>query len=90
MQCQEIKQGRQELEAIIGRTLKTFSYPFGKSEDFSSDTVEAVKEAGFIAACSTSPGRVSRGADLYRLPRYAVGDWTAEIFQKRIIEFFQK
>jgi peptidoglycan/xylan/chitin deacetylase (PgdA/CDA1 family) len=83
-------QGRKDLESIIGKPVNTFSYPFGGQDDFSTDTVNAVKKAGFMAACSTQHTRVVRGADVYRLPRYWVGDWGIDEFQKQLSEFFQR
>jgi peptidoglycan/xylan/chitin deacetylase (PgdA/CDA1 family) len=90
LQYQEIVQDRQALETTTGKPLKTFSYPFGGPDDFSQDTVRIVQEAGYQAACSTQHSRVIRGANIYRLPRYWVGDWNAEIFQLEMAEFFQR
>jgi peptidoglycan/xylan/chitin deacetylase (PgdA/CDA1 family) len=90
LQYQEITQDHTELERITGKPVKTFSYPFGTSSDFSADTVKVVQEAGIKAACSTQHTRVVRGADTYRLPRYWVGDWDVEVFKQEITGFFQR
>lgn len=90
LQYREIMQGRQELQTITGKAPQTFSYPFGGLDDFSVETVDIVRKAGFKAACSTQPTRVMRCNDIYRLPRYWVGDWEAGTFQKQIAEFFQR
>jgi peptidoglycan/xylan/chitin deacetylase (PgdA/CDA1 family) len=89
-QYYEIMQDHEQLEKITGKPVKTFSYPFGGRDDFSVDTVKIVKGAGFKAACSTPHTRVVRDADIYRLPRYWVGDWDINEFQIQIAEYFQR
>lgn len=86
----EIIQDREKLERITGKPVKTFSYPFGEMNDYSADTVKILQEAGFQTAYSTQHTRVVCGADIFRLPRYWVGDWDATEFHSQITGFFQK
>jgi peptidoglycan/xylan/chitin deacetylase (PgdA/CDA1 family) len=90
LQVQEILQGRDELETVIGKRVKTFSYPFGGQMDFSAETVDIVKKAGFEAACSTQYARVTRRTEIHALPRFWVGDWGIKDFEFQIAKFFQK
>jgi peptidoglycan/xylan/chitin deacetylase (PgdA/CDA1 family) len=89
MQYQEIVQDRQELEKITGKPVLTFSYPFGRPDDFLPETVEIVQAAGFEAACSTEHARVMHGNDIYRLPRYGVGDWDLNTLRNELAGFFK-
>lgn len=54
-----------------------FAYPFGGPEDTTPQAQDAVRRAGFTAACTTSPGVVRRGGDAMLLPRIWVHDETA-------------
>lgn len=80
----EIVGGRERLEAIVRKPVLTFAYPHGQDTDFTNETVEIVKTAGFHVACTTIPGAVERGADLFRLRRYYAGNWDPETFKKNL------
>jgi hypothetical protein len=80
----EIIGGREMLAAIIGKPVLTFAYPHGQNKDFTDETVEIVKAAGFHVACTTIPGAVERRADLFRLRRHYVGNWDAATFKKNL------
>lgn len=90
LQYQEIMQGCDELTAITGLPVNTFSYPFGEDEDYSLDTLEIMRSIGFSAACTTHPARVVPGVDLLRLPRFAVGDWDLGVFRQELERYFNK
>ncbi len=67
----EILAGRQALETITGCAVTLFAYPNGKpGRDYGPRDVTLVREAGFKAAFSTSPGVCSPDSDLFQLPRY--------------------
>jgi peptidoglycan/xylan/chitin deacetylase (PgdA/CDA1 family) len=74
-QLQTIEASRKGLEQTLDRSVTHFAYPFGGSDDFDGDTVEAVRAAGFETACTTLPGSAGPSADPYRLPRRLVMDW---------------
>lgn len=61
---QELAQGKQELEAVLGRPVEVAAYPYGRTND---ETVRAARDAGFRAAC----GATARGSwsDPHFLPR---------------------
>ena len=69
-QRDEIAVCKQDIEAIIERSSISFSYPFGKQEHFSTQTVDAVRSAGFRYACTNVPGLVRDSTDRLRLPRF--------------------
>lgn len=65
----ELRRGKESLEAIVRRPVETAAYPFGYAND---ETAAACRDAGFAAACVT----VGEGSwdDPYRLPRQAMGN----------------
>jgi peptidoglycan/xylan/chitin deacetylase (PgdA/CDA1 family) len=83
-QRSEIAGSREMLEAIIRKPVQTFAYPHGQEEDFTKETAEIVKAAGFRVACTTIPGAVEGSPDLFRLPRHYVGNWDQETFRKNL------
>lgn len=87
-QYQEITSSRQQLEAITGKPVLAFAYPYGGSQDFTDETVEIVEAAGFEAACTTAPGVVGTGSAPLRLPRCWVGNWDLAQFTKNLEWYF--
>jgi peptidoglycan/xylan/chitin deacetylase (PgdA/CDA1 family) len=83
-QRNEIVSSKECLEAIAGRPITTFAYPYGTRADYSQDTAKLVREAGFALACSNYPEAVTRTADVYQLPRFVVRNWTAERFARTL------
>ena len=65
----EVKESKQALEEIIGRDLDFISYPYGAFDD---RVIDAVKESGYKAACTTSLGRSSPDWNIYALKRCRV------------------
>lgn len=57
VQRREIKGNRQELESVTGVTARAFAYPNGRPGiDYSEESIQLVKEAGYEVAFSTRPG----------------------------------
>jgi peptidoglycan/xylan/chitin deacetylase (PgdA/CDA1 family) len=80
----EIAGSRERLEAIIQKPVLAFAYPYGQSKDFTDETVEIVKTAGFHVACTAISGAVEHGDDLFQLRRHYVGNWTPETFKRNL------
>lgn len=80
-QRREIGRSKAQLEAMIGRPVLNFAYPFG---DQSPETAALVRDAGFHSSCTTATGAVRAGVDLFALPRIGVGDWDGETFAKTL------
>ncbi len=76
----EIRHGKATLESKLGRPVTSFAYPFGRPEDFTSETVDDVHDAGFAAACVNFEGTIVRSSDPLQLPRLFVKDWDGERF----------
>jgi peptidoglycan/xylan/chitin deacetylase (PgdA/CDA1 family) len=79
-QRHEIEGGKTDLESLLRRPVTTFAYPFGRPGDYTSETVNAVREAGFVGACSNVPGLVTETSDPFQLPRLFVQDWDGDTF----------
>jgi peptidoglycan/xylan/chitin deacetylase (PgdA/CDA1 family) len=75
----EIMQSKAQLEALTGRAVTSFAYPFGNQ---GAETAALVREAGFRAACTTEAAAVHAAADPFQLPRLAVGDWDEATFAR--------
>jgi peptidoglycan/xylan/chitin deacetylase (PgdA/CDA1 family) len=87
-QYDEIVGSQKKLESMLGRSVNTFAYPYGSAGDFTSQTLEIARQAGFKAACTTVSGTVTEGHDLMALPRRWVGDWDLTTFERQLDAFF--
>lgn len=69
----EIQNGKNELESIIGKPLKYFAYPSGRiAKDYDQNHVKMVKDAGFLAAVTTNDGVVNNASESFELPRVSI------------------
>ena len=70
---QQIVECKHELQAMIDKEVRFFAYPNGRSEkDYLNEHVNAVKEAGYVAALTTNDGYINHDANMYELPRVSV------------------
>jgi peptidoglycan/xylan/chitin deacetylase (PgdA/CDA1 family) len=65
----EVVDGKARLEALLGRPVTLFAYPFGA---VSGEAVAAAGAAGFAGAATCEPALVRPGCDPLRLPRLPV------------------
>jgi peptidoglycan/xylan/chitin deacetylase (PgdA/CDA1 family) len=84
-QLREIVEAKEALEDRTRRLVSTFSYPFGR---FCDETHEAVRKAGFAAACTSRYGAVLRDTDPFAIPRLQVKDWDGNTFRRELINAF--
>jgi len=80
----EIENSKEMLSSLLGKTIRYFSYPYGR---LSQVTVDHVIEAGFEAALGTQLGFVRSGDDLFQLRRCTVHNWDHEIFKFELERF---
>ncbi len=65
----EIAESRATLRKMFGVPVEHFAYPFGQ---FAPDTIELVRQAGYVSAVTVAPGLARTAADRFRLPRLLV------------------
>jgi peptidoglycan/xylan/chitin deacetylase (PgdA/CDA1 family) len=88
---QEIADGKDALEAMIGAPVRLFAYPNGKpGQDYQAEHVAMVKQLGFEAAVSTSWGAARPGSDLFQLPRFTPWDRSRLRFTFRMMQNLSK
>ena len=80
-QFEEVHSARFLLEAVTGRPVTTFSYPFGAGGDFDKTTMRVLEKAGVTLGCANYPGVVTASSGPYRLPRFLVRDCDGEAFE---------
>lgn len=81
---QEIRQSRRDCEALLGRLIVGFAYPYG---DMSREVRNEVAESGFSWACSTEYGSVDpESVDRFALPRIAVGNWDRDALARVLVQ----
>jgi peptidoglycan/xylan/chitin deacetylase (PgdA/CDA1 family) len=83
----EIVDSRRELEASLGsRPIASFAYPFGKATDYTAETIQLLREAGFVRACANVAGAVTSATDPYQIPRLFVPDVDASGLSRLLAE----
>lgn len=88
VQHNEIFNSKRHLQVILNRPVNSFAYPYGSNSDMGDKTINLVKEAGYKLACSTDYAYITQKSDVFRLPRYPVGDWGMEEFAHHLKVFF--
>jgi peptidoglycan/xylan/chitin deacetylase (PgdA/CDA1 family) len=81
-QWEEIDGGRQQLEHVVGKPIRLFSYPYGGYDAFDEATHKLVRDAGYTSACTATGGLASVSDDPLQIPRNVVGDWDAPTFER--------
>jgi peptidoglycan/xylan/chitin deacetylase (PgdA/CDA1 family) len=77
----EIAESKAACEALIGKPVPGFAYPYG---DLDERVRSVVEEAGFAFACSTRSEPVTAKSDLLTLPRVVIGDWDGDAFEQAL------
>jgi peptidoglycan/xylan/chitin deacetylase (PgdA/CDA1 family) len=85
-QRQEIRESRNQLESIIQKPVRIFSYPFGTVDDFTTDTAKIVKEEGYEAGIANIQGSVVESINMYSIPRRLVRNWPELLFARWLKE----
>jgi len=81
---EEMREGRQRLESLLGEAIDLFAYPNGSpGKDFSLRHAQMARRQGFTAAVSTSAGAANQRTDVFQLPRFTPWDRTPLRFALR-------
>ncbi|MGH7571996.1 MAG: polysaccharide deacetylase family protein [Gemmatimonadota bacterium] len=83
-QRSEIQRSKTDLEGLVGRPVRSFSYPHGRS---SAETVEIVRDSGYECACTSRNDAVRQGSDPFDLPRFWVPDWDGARFSRWLLRW---
>lgn len=69
--AEEIFGSKQDLEALTGREIKHFAYPWGSLDDVSYRSIRMLKKAGYVSAVGTLPAALHGISTMsrYYLPR---------------------
>lgn len=71
----EMVDSRETLEGLLGQPVTTFAYPNGRpGEDYTSETVDIARRAGFEAAVTTSWAVARSDVDPFEIPRFTPWD----------------
>jgi peptidoglycan/xylan/chitin deacetylase (PgdA/CDA1 family) len=83
---EEIVAGKARLEAVLGEQIRLFAYPNGRpGVDYDARHTAMVREAGYVAAVTTSPGAARKSSDVFQLPRFTPWDRTPLRFGLRLV-----
>lgn len=83
---EEIKHGKDRLEALLGAPIQVFAYPNGRpSKDYGPEHVSMAAQCGFEAAVSTRPAAADPRSGLHELPRFTPWDKTPVRFGLRLL-----
>jgi peptidoglycan/xylan/chitin deacetylase (PgdA/CDA1 family) len=78
----EIQKSKADCEALLGRPVQGFAYPYG---DRDSETIAAVRQCGFAWACCTRKGNVRlHDYNPHDLPRLTVMNWRERDFVRAL------
>jgi peptidoglycan/xylan/chitin deacetylase (PgdA/CDA1 family) len=83
-QDDEIRGSKTQLERVLDRQIRSFSYPFGSAAAYGTQAPRIAREVGFSCACANVEGRVWRRTNPWKLPRYLVRDWNTDTFARHI------
>jgi peptidoglycan/xylan/chitin deacetylase (PgdA/CDA1 family) len=89
-QRSEILGARERIAQELGEAPVLFAYPNGAAGDFTDATAGILRNAGFLAACTTVRGSNRPGCDLFRLKRIGVGADTEPLLAARLAGFFDE
>jgi peptidoglycan/xylan/chitin deacetylase (PgdA/CDA1 family) len=79
-QQHEIGGSKHQLEALTGKEITSFAYPYGKKNHYTRQTVQTVRDHGFVCACSNFGGLATRSSNRFALPRFQPMDWDGDKF----------
>lgn len=75
---EEVRGSKADLEAILGKTVDAFAYPYGRREDFPSECIPLLRAWGFARAFVNRPGTFGKLSRPYELPRFSIRDWSVD------------
>jgi peptidoglycan/xylan/chitin deacetylase (PgdA/CDA1 family) len=89
-QQHEIGGSKRRLEELIGKSVTTFAYPYGKKIHYTLETIKTVRANGFACACSNFGGLVTRTSNRFALPRFQPMDWNGDQFAEAVEAWYRE
>jgi len=89
-QQHEIGGSKRRLEALTGKRVTSFAYPYGKKNHYNQQTVKTVQANGFDCACSNFGGLVTRSSNRFALPRFQPMDWDGDRFAEIVAGWYRE
>ncbi len=83
----ELQDSKQAIEDALRVPIEHFAYPVGRRQDFSQETKELVKSAGYKSAVTTIMGNNSFDSDFLELKRLLPRNEDVAIFSLRLQHF---
>ncbi len=80
----EVTESKQELEAVLGKAVTSFAYPYGEVTDFNTSLLKSLQQSGYERACINCPGLLVRRTQPMLLPRFIVRNWNGDEFSRQI------
>ena len=77
MRDREIRQSKEILEKRLDRSVDFFCYPIGA---FDAKVKKEVKDAGYMCAVTTNPGRLKPSDDIYAIKRIRISRTSDNLF----------
>ena len=84
----EIADSQRHLEELIGQAVRAFAYPFGAAGTIDETSVAIARQV-YDLAVTTEAAPVVASTDAYRIPRFNVGNWTADEFAVRLASWLE-
>ncbi|MBN1438920.1 MAG: polysaccharide deacetylase family protein [Anaerolineales bacterium] len=82
----ELSDSRAALEKLLGRPVRSFSYPYGSRESETPVSVRLARAGGFDYACANVKAAMHGGSDRFWIPRVTPGEAGGAEFTKRLEE----
>jgi peptidoglycan/xylan/chitin deacetylase (PgdA/CDA1 family) len=80
----EITVSIKELEKIIQKSVKHFSFPYGEAQNFNNDTIEICRDKNLEHAAANYAGYVHAATDRFSFPRMVVRNDDPEVVHQKI------
>lgn len=89
-QVVEISESKRVLEQMLAAPVNGFAYPNGFPSDYTCETVEIVRAAGFEFACAAFDEPLTSETNVFELPRVMIRDWNGATFRQVLQNYFGK
>jgi len=86
-QEEEIMGSKRTLEELTGKRVLVFSYPIGSRKDYTLESIDLCRRAGFIKTAASIRGQAHRWTDPYQIPRQLVRNWSVNLFARQMERF---